>query len=183
MGLLLSCYPTGQPAEPKVYAAAIMTAIERYPEQVIATVTDPRGPLLRTCRFLPSIAEVVAACESEMEPIRREEERQARYEETRRLYLSPPPADAPRPTYEDLKAKYGDNWGLKTLGSREEAEAERAKRNAEMARSSRVLFEKECIAAGVDPSKAAISPSLARLMAEKLGGSADDEPAASPHAA
>jgi hypothetical protein len=62
--LLCGCYRRDDAADPKVYASALIFVMEEYQIEVVEYVTSPRTGLPSTCKFLPSVAEVKAACES-----------------------------------------------------------------------------------------------------------------------
>jgi hypothetical protein len=112
--ILLGCYRTGDANDPDTYVAAIAATLARYPEKIMDIVTDPRIGLPRKKTWLPSIKEVYDACEEEERPIREEEVRRANIRamlEDRKK----DPARENRPTREQLKAKYGENWGLGSL--------------------------------------------------------------------
>lgn len=83
--------------------------LEQYPDEVILYVTDPRTGVQRGCKWPPTISEIVDACDKQMQDKAR----------TKRLQNwgknEPPLLEAPaedRPTYDELKAKYGENFGL-----------------------------------------------------------------------
>lgn len=67
--LLLGCYRKGEAGDPDVFMAALVIVLQKYPESVVVAVTDPKGGLSSKQTFLPSIAEVTAACEAKMAPI------------------------------------------------------------------------------------------------------------------
>jgi hypothetical protein len=94
--ILLGCYRTGEAADPDVYVTGVAATLARYSEDVVWTVTDPRTGLPSRSNWLPTIAEVRAACEAEIAPQRRAEERQQRYGATRALLVSHVPDDAER---------------------------------------------------------------------------------------
>jgi hypothetical protein len=62
---------------------------------------------------MPSLKEVRDACEKEMEPIYRRQREEKVIAETLAARAEPPRDE--RPTITDLKAKYGENWGLTSL--------------------------------------------------------------------
>lgn len=70
MKILIGCYPAGKPSDPEVYISAIASALANYPEEIVSRVTDPRTGVQRKNKFLPSVAEIIEACEEEMRPIR-----------------------------------------------------------------------------------------------------------------
>lgn len=67
---MLSFYPQHTANEPESYAAAMVSLMAEYPVEVIDVVCDPRRGLATRCKFLPTIAELREALESEMEPHR-----------------------------------------------------------------------------------------------------------------
>ncbi|UGY18609.1 hypothetical protein HAP48_0014855 [Bradyrhizobium septentrionale] len=84
--------------------------LARYPEEVITVVTHPMSGLPTQCNWLPTVKEVYDACEAEMRPI---QQRAARENRIKEQLLAREEADrATRPTLGQLKAKYGENWGL-----------------------------------------------------------------------
>lgn len=61
--LLFRCYPSGQANHPETYMVAVSSVLSDYPESVIRSVTDPRAGIARQSKFLPSVAEIAAACD------------------------------------------------------------------------------------------------------------------------
>jgi hypothetical protein len=78
------------------------------------------------------------------------------------------PVRAPRPNLEELKAKHGENWGI-TPPSRDDDDRARERRRKYTEAANRMAFERECLAAGV-PTTSTVSPTLARLIREKMEG-------------
>jgi hypothetical protein len=91
--LLIGCYPKGQVENSDVYVSAIATVLARYPQAVVMSVTDPFNGLPAQCGWLPTIAEVKAACERLMEPARREAARYRAARDTQTLIAPTPMAD------------------------------------------------------------------------------------------
>ncbi len=87
---LLGCYRRGDAADPESYVSALVVVLMGYPEQVVLRVTHPAGGLPGTSTFLPSVAEVRAACEAEMLPIYEAERRRRLLDENAKL-LGPMP--------------------------------------------------------------------------------------------
>lgn len=118
--LLLGCYRAGDASDPEVYVSAVMAVLGSYSQAVIAAVVDPRNGLPSKLKWLPSVAEIKDECEYHAE----KEAAAERWEEARNAARLPPPAPKPRPSLDELRAKYGPNWGLKTMRrepTREEA--------------------------------------------------------------
>jgi hypothetical protein len=109
---MLDCFRTGGANSGEVFIAGMANVLSKYPASVIEAVTDPGSGIPVKQNWQPSLKEVRDACEAEMEPIRRRERQQKIVAET----LAERDIDkSDRPTREDLKAKYGENWGLKSL--------------------------------------------------------------------
>lgn len=109
--VLLGCYRTGEANDPEVYSAAVISVISGYPLSIVRRVVDPRFGLPSKSKWLPTIAELKAALEDEMGPIRREEARRSIPQ------LEPPIDRSNRPTYEELQAQCWE-VGLKIGQSR-----------------------------------------------------------------
>lgn len=108
--VLLGCYRTGDANDPEIYVRSVAAVLSEYPVEVMKAVCDPRFGLPAKSKWLPTIFEIKDACEAAMAPYDRRQ-REAAAEEERRLMLSAPPVD--RPTYEEMKAKHGENWGIR----------------------------------------------------------------------
>lgn len=111
--MLLGCYRTGDANDPETYVAAVAATLARYPEEIITLVTHPtEGTIVGHIQWLPSVMEVREACERALLPVRSHEARQKRIAEQMESRRREDEAKAKAPTYEELKAKYGENWGL-----------------------------------------------------------------------
>lgn len=124
---LLSFYPTHTANEPEKYAAAIVALMAEYPREVIDVVVDPRRGLATRCKFLPTLAELTEALQSEMEPhnqawIKEREKRNA----IPRMDRTPPTAEEKARVQKILKdtANLGKTDPIEEL--RKEARAMRA---------------------------------------------------------
>jgi hypothetical protein len=117
--LLLGCYRTGEANDPETYVAAIAATLARYSETIITEVTHPVSGLPGRIEWLPKIKEVREACEERAEFVANQVAREKRIAEQMAARAEQDRQDrlrelaAVRPTIEALKAKYGDNWGLK----------------------------------------------------------------------
>jgi hypothetical protein len=101
--LLIGCYRRDDVADPEVFGRAIVAVLMRYPPEVVLRVTEPATGLPSKLKWLPTIAEIVEACNTAMEPIVRRRERERLDEERRRTLPGP---TQPKPTKEELAAKY-----------------------------------------------------------------------------
>lgn len=102
--VLLSAYRRDDYADSAGFVTQLGAVFEGYSEGVIEHVTSPRTGLQRTCKFPPSVAEVVEACEREAAEQFRAKARQERFGGG-----SPPMAALPRgPSMaQRLCAKFG----------------------------------------------------------------------------
>lgn len=76
---LFSAYRRDDYADSAGFFAQLGAVFEGYPESVIDHVTSPRTGLQRTCKFPPSVAEVVEACEREAAEQFRSRQRQQQF--------------------------------------------------------------------------------------------------------
>jgi hypothetical protein len=61
--LLLGCYRTGEANDPAIFGAAVAAVLSDYSPEVINYVCDPRTGLPSSSKWMPTAAEVKAACE------------------------------------------------------------------------------------------------------------------------
>lgn len=60
--ILFGCYRRGDANDPDTYCAAVAATLSRFSASVVEYVTDPRTGIPGSCEWLPSVAEVKAAC-------------------------------------------------------------------------------------------------------------------------
>jgi hypothetical protein len=109
--ILLGCYRTGDANDPETYVAAITAVLARYPEEVITAVTHPVTGLPSSGKgWLPTIREVSEACAAAHEPIVQNELRLKRIKD--QLEARERAERGERLSFDELKAKYGPNWGI-----------------------------------------------------------------------
>lgn len=90
--------------------AAIAAILSKYPMWVVTSVTHPATGLPSQKNWLPTVKEVTDSCNSTLAPVA---EREARSERVRlQLAERERVKNTPRPSYDDLQAKYGKNFGL-----------------------------------------------------------------------
>lgn len=119
--ILLGCYRKGEAADPEVYTRAVIGVLSKYPADIVRMVTDPLNGLPAEINWLPTIKEVHDACETRFASRRRMQERDrniARQLAEREAQEQVEADRKSRPTLDEMKAKYGENWGL---GSPDEA--------------------------------------------------------------
>jgi hypothetical protein len=87
--LFLGQWPSQKPNDPETYIAGVVALLSEYPAEVVAVVTDPRRGLATRCKFIPTLAELTEALESEMEPHRQEWRRQQELRKALPQYTPP----------------------------------------------------------------------------------------------
>lgn len=85
--MIFSAYRKDDFADPDNFVLQVGLVLERYPDAVISEVSGPLTGIQRRCKFPPSIAELVEACDEEV----------ARRERIRRLGELKTVPRAPRP--------------------------------------------------------------------------------------
>jgi len=168
VGKLLDGFPNRAQAG-RSYIGALASVLCTYPKTVAVQCCDLTNGVARETRFLPTVADLVAWCERETQSLRGVVEKEDHYDKLEREARERAEADAKqeadrkaRPSYDDLKAKHGPNWGI-GIGSEQQDAAAKATNIAHVERANRVLFQRECEAAGVDPNSMA-SPTLRALL-------------------
>jgi hypothetical protein len=107
--ILFSAFRADQYSDPDGYLASLGMVLEQYPNDVIRYVTDPRTGVQRHLKWPPTISEIVEACDNRVAELHRDE-RFRNWGKNDPLLLEAPREN--RPTLEQMKQKYGENWGL-----------------------------------------------------------------------
>jgi hypothetical protein len=115
MKVLFSAYRLDQYTDPDGFKLNIGLVLEQYPIETIKFVTDPRTGVQRRHEWPPSVKNVVDACDSHMGQAAMQH-RFRNWGKGNDLMLEGPRET--RLTREELKAKYGDDWGLVTTQER-----------------------------------------------------------------
>jgi hypothetical protein len=84
--ILFGCYRRGDAEDREIYVGAVCAILASYPEAVARRVTDPRTGLPGTSHYLPTVADVRAACEREMEPVRAEHRRKLQRQRNQAIF-------------------------------------------------------------------------------------------------
>lgn len=174
VGQMLRGYPNGQQV-PDSYIGALAEVLAQYPRCVASYAGDFVRGVPRETRFLPTPADLIVWLEREVAHLRqivqRDDEHQAliRQQQARAEQAEKAEAArAARPTYDDLKAKYGPNWGI-GQPTDEAATHAKAQLAARMAAANRTMLLREY--AGAEPVEAApgipVSVTLRRMLAER----------------
>jgi hypothetical protein len=107
--MMFSGYATSDFADPAGAALSMCSVFEDYSDELIKFATDPKTGVQRRCKWPPKIAEVVAFCDERIEYIAKME-RFKNWGKKDALMLEGP--QEPKPTLEELHAKYGKDWGI-----------------------------------------------------------------------
>ncbi len=110
--LLMGQWPVAKADNPDVYIGGVASVLFDYPPEIVRRAVDPRRGLAVCFPYPPNLADLKGWCEKESEPLRREIEAQARRDAARRSLPAPAQSRNTRPTLQQLKEKYGENWGL-----------------------------------------------------------------------
>lgn len=159
--LLAGCYRKDDAADPETYVTALAAVLAEYSPDIVQRVTDPRSGLPSRVQWLPTVKEVRDECESIGGHRRRLAEMAAREERQLRERREFEASKQAKPTFQQLREKYGENWGLQTASP--ENEETKAKRRNTMQLANNRAFEAECISVGW-PKDSTVSPSLAALI-------------------
>lgn len=143
-----------------------MAVLARYPEQVITDVTHPATGLPKKKSWLPTVKEVFDACE---EAVAFSVNHQARLKRIREQMEARDREDrGVKPTMAELKARFGDNWGLSPPANTKTPD-ERAEENAAAMKREQARVRAEYEHLGMPPpaTKFALSVAARRLIAEQ----------------
>jgi hypothetical protein len=132
VGAILDCYPNGGQNAARGYIGALAAVLVTYPRCVTHKAADPLTGVPRDVRFLPTPADVIAWCEGEVADLRkivaRDDDHRRAVGEMRSLREASAKLvedRKARPSYDELKAKYGPSWGLGDSDEEIKAEQER----------------------------------------------------------
>jgi hypothetical protein len=147
VGELLAAFPNGSPANAKGYIGALAAVLGDYPKSVALRCADIRRGVARETRFLPTVADIVAFCERETAELRGIVDREDHHATLARAQQERAEAEdraaavrKARPTYADLKAKYGPDWGI-TNPDRKPVQSPQDARNALIADIGQAAFD------------------------------------------
>jgi hypothetical protein len=169
VGLLVRRFPNGGANAGKDYIGGLAAVLMEYPRSISLRCHDPVRGVPRETEYLPTPSVVIAWCERETTELRRPVDREDRDGQMREQFTQLVQDEkfwaadrAARPSYDDLKAKHGENWGIQ---QRDETR-NRDFAKAEIAAATTTLRQRENIAAGLDPD-APVSAALLKAMREK----------------
>jgi hypothetical protein len=109
---IFACYRKDEAHDPEMYAAAVAAVLSGYPAFVTDYVADPRTGIASTSKWLPSVSEIKDACESKLNRIQQDIERDQRIEKQIAARIEDEALkQRERTSYENLKTRYGDGHG------------------------------------------------------------------------
>lgn len=162
---MYACFRRDDAADAEVFMDAAIAILATYPDDVIIDVTDPRTGIPSQQKWPPQPFEVTEACKAANQKLHPPpgwaDEWQARAKRQLEEREREEAARAERPTIADLKAKYGENWGIGT--GREEIKTHDPERLKRLSHSAQREIENQYAAMGAEPvmcGKLIVSPSL-----------------------
>jgi hypothetical protein len=118
-----SAFRRGELIDPVIFGRNMAKVFMCYPRQIVLIVCDPTTGVPAVQDWLPSIAQVKAACDTEIAYLHRV----ARYRNWgNRATLELAKDEPVKPTMQQLKAKFGPNWGIKTADEENRPESRSA---------------------------------------------------------
>jgi hypothetical protein len=167
VGTMLKSYPATNQPDAREYVTALAGALCRHPREIAAACVHPVTGIIRECMFKPTVVDIERWCKREAHP---QFDRLTEATNEARGANANDPANAPRiidrstrQSLDELRAKHGPTWGIKTTASLDLDGKRIAERNREM-RDRQVLAEYASL--GIDPVYASdgtlASPSLLR---------------------
>jgi hypothetical protein len=160
---LMGFFPTIAATDPEIFITGLVQLLAAYPFRVVEAVLSPLNGIPSKHKFLPSIAEVKAELDDRYAPILRAAERERACNQTVRLRIAGPVA--PRPTREELRARY-PHFLQKVAAVDNKPRPRREARTdhwVQLGAANRRALERECHQAGVDPDRG-YSPGLEKLL-------------------
>jgi hypothetical protein len=112
LAVLFGSYRVDQFSDTKMFQESASRVLAQYPNDIIKYVTDPLTGLQRKHKFVPSIAEIIEACDERFREISRVNYYQnwGKADADAIRALNAPRED--RLSLDELKAKYPPNWGI-----------------------------------------------------------------------
>jgi hypothetical protein len=108
--MILSAYRKDEFADPDAFILQVAALLQTFPREVVDYVSSPITGVQRHVKFPPNLADIAEACDERMAQLR------AEYERAKPSAPEPVMDRSGRPTYEEMRAKFGPTWGLRTIG-------------------------------------------------------------------
>jgi hypothetical protein len=107
--IVLAAYSKNEVADPEGWGAQVAVVLARFPKEVVDYVTDPWTGVQSFKRWgVPNVADFREACDERMAQLRTE------YDKRHSALPAPVVDRSGHPSGDELRAKFGPNWGLKT---------------------------------------------------------------------
>jgi hypothetical protein len=107
---ILAAYRKDELADADGWTSQVAKVLEHYPREVIDYVSDPITGVQSYVKWgVPNVADITEACSDRIAKLT------ADFERRRPLALPPPVDRSKRLTMDELRAKFGPTWGLKTI--------------------------------------------------------------------
>jgi hypothetical protein len=107
--VLFLAYPRNDYDEPDGALATYVSVLEDYSDAIVAFVTSPKTGVQRRIKFPPRVAELVEACDEAAAALERSR-RYANWGCNNVKAIEGP--QEPKPSHDEMIAKYGPNFGL-----------------------------------------------------------------------
>ena len=109
--MIVGTYPNADKVG-DTYLGAIAAILQQYPASVARQAADLKNGVMRYCKFLPTVADLVSYCEGFTEPLRKQVDYDARTKRQladRDIFVQSQTVDRQKHlSLEELKQKYGD---------------------------------------------------------------------------
>jgi hypothetical protein len=118
---IVVCYPNGGREAGKSYLGALAHTLASYPRQVALRCAERGSGVVSECKFLPTVADLIAWCERAVAPLHGDFDRGKRLEEQFKIraeYERDQAERLNRLSVDELKEKYGD-WTKDLRGGEE----------------------------------------------------------------
>jgi hypothetical protein len=109
VAMIFAAYRVTEFSDPAGAAASMSAVLEDYPDDVIRYVSDPKTGIQRKCKWPPTINELVEFCDEHVAYLAKLD-RFNNWGKADAAQIEPPRQE--KPTLAELKAKYGENWGI-----------------------------------------------------------------------
>lgn len=164
----------------KGYLGAIAEVLTKYPRSIALRSADING-VPRETKFLPTPADVIAWCERETAAMRKPVDTADHYaaiaEQSRKLADEQAAWEEKRkarPHINELRAKYGPNWGIQ---QHHDDPATKAKSDKQLAEANERAMLAEYAAAGIEPKRQPDGMLISLTLFRLIGGQALQETA------
>ena len=168
VNLLFGSFRKADADNAEVFSAGCVRLFANYQPDIVAYVVDPLTGLPGRSEWLPSLRAVKQALDERHDEIARIERFQAIEQQQLADRKAAEAARQQRPSYDELKAKHGPGWGLKTVEANDDVG--RKRQLAAIAEANARLLHAEYARAGSAPREAAPGIPISAALANSLRG-------------